>query len=362
MTKDSYLVLLLFLHTSTTHRLSSFAFVITLAGLLAACSVDESWEYVENVPFESVFTVVEQTEISGSPDFPFYSIAGLTRKSDTYEFADPFGHALVQFHITSKSVVTYGEKGEGPGEFGLPLDLFHRDKRIYVLDRTNSRIQILGENGEYQSSFGIQGSIDRIVPSEDGKSFWLAGNIPCGSKRSCILAKYDFDGNRLLTTGTVAENTYVYAWVADVHDELVYVANVKSNTISVFDLSGIFREEILIESPSRIQIDGADNPSNSVSSEVGKMTKLRTEPNTSIITMFVAGNKLFVQRKRFNLPGDQYLLDIFDLTTRRAIVGIEAPHYLVNILANERHIFVSEGDNEYGRVHVIEANLVPAAL
>jgi len=57
---------------------------------------------------------------------------------------------IVKYDADGEYVMEWGELGTGPGQFdlvhGLAVD---RDRRVYVGDRTNNRIQIFTENGEF---------------------------------------------------------------------------------------------------------------------------------------------------------------------------------------------------------------------
>ena len=57
---------------------------------------------------------------------------------------------IVKYNAAGEYVMEWGELGSGPGQFdlvhGVAVD---RDRRVYVGDRTNNRIQIFTENGEF---------------------------------------------------------------------------------------------------------------------------------------------------------------------------------------------------------------------
>jgi DNA-binding beta-propeller fold protein YncE len=57
---------------------------------------------------------------------------------------------VVKFDKDGRFVKTWGTKGSGPGQFDLPhaIDI-DRQRRLYVADRQNGRVQIFDENGTF---------------------------------------------------------------------------------------------------------------------------------------------------------------------------------------------------------------------
>ena len=61
---------------------------------------------------------------------------------------------MVKFDKNGKFLMTWGTKGKGPGQFDLPHSIdIDAQRRVYVADRSNSRIQIFDENGKYLSEW-----------------------------------------------------------------------------------------------------------------------------------------------------------------------------------------------------------------
>ena len=64
---------------------------------------------------------------------------------------DGYWHSrIIKYNAEGEYLMEWGELGDGPGQFdlihGLAVD---RNRRVYVGDRTNNRIQIFTEDGEY---------------------------------------------------------------------------------------------------------------------------------------------------------------------------------------------------------------------
>jgi peptidylamidoglycolate lyase len=78
------------------------------------------------------------TDIALAPDGSFY-------------VSDGYGNSRVaKFSASGQFEFEWGKKGSGPGEFNLPHGItLDRDERVYVADRSNSRVQVFDKNGKF---------------------------------------------------------------------------------------------------------------------------------------------------------------------------------------------------------------------
>ena len=68
--------------------------------------------------------------------------------------ADSEKHLIVMFNaLTGEHIKDIGIRGEANGEFNFPTNLFIRDKRLYITDTGNFRMQALDLDGKYLFSF-----------------------------------------------------------------------------------------------------------------------------------------------------------------------------------------------------------------
>jgi hypothetical protein len=77
---------------------------------------------------------------------------------------------IVKYDAAGEFVSEFGELGSGPGQFdlvhGVAVD---RDRRIYVADRTNNRIQVFTENGEYIEEWpNVTDPVGVFIDENDG--------------------------------------------------------------------------------------------------------------------------------------------------------------------------------------------------
>jgi len=104
------------------------------------------------------------TDIAWLPDGTFFI-------SDGY-----VNTRVVKFDKTGKFLKAWGTPGKGPGQFRLPhaIDI-DKQRRIYVADRSNSRVQIFDEEGKYldewpdiRSPYHIMMTDDQHLAVSDG--------------------------------------------------------------------------------------------------------------------------------------------------------------------------------------------------
>jgi DNA-binding beta-propeller fold protein YncE len=103
---------------------------------------------------------------------------------------------VVRYNGQGEYLSEFGTCGDGPGEFdtvhGLAID---RDHRIYVVDRSNDRIQVFEEDGTFVAEWPDIASPTGIWVDESN-SVWVIG------RTTNRMLKYDTDGHLLYHWGT----------------------------------------------------------------------------------------------------------------------------------------------------------------
>lgn len=88
----------------------------------------------------------------------------------TLYIADSKAHEIVVFDLaTGKRSFTFGQRGEGEGEFNFPTALvFDPEGNLLIVDQMNSRVQLLSDEGEFLDAFGDLGvGFGRFVRPKD---------------------------------------------------------------------------------------------------------------------------------------------------------------------------------------------------
>ena len=95
---------------------------------------------------------------------------------------------IIKYNADGEYVMEWGELGSGPGQFdlvhGVAVD---RDRRVYVGDRTNNRIQVFTENGDFIEEWpDISDPVGVFIDENDG--VWVI------SARLNRILKYSLEG------------------------------------------------------------------------------------------------------------------------------------------------------------------------
>jgi DNA-binding beta-propeller fold protein YncE len=118
----------------------------------------------------------------------------------TFFVSDGYGNTrVVKFDRNGKFLTTWGTRGTGPSQFNTPHSVtIDRNRRVYVSDRANNRIQVFDENGKYLDAFPNIQQPYNIRISEDQYLWVFSGPLD-------KMLKYDLDGHLLYAWGTVAD-------------------------------------------------------------------------------------------------------------------------------------------------------------
>lgn len=101
-------------------------------------------------PSDTGFVAGQTAVQKGGGPFNMVTNVALSKTGELY-VSDGYGNARVhKFSADGEWQFSWGEPGDGPGEFQLPHAIaVSEDGLVYVADRENSRIQIFDAQGEY---------------------------------------------------------------------------------------------------------------------------------------------------------------------------------------------------------------------
>ncbi len=138
---------------------------------------------------------------------------------------------VVKFNEDGEYLLEWGSSGTGPGQFNLVHSVkVDADRRVYVADRRNGRIQIFDENGEFLDMWDGMAQPSHIVVAQD-QTIWMSD--PTLNR----LVQFNSDGQRLTYWG--AAGSFPGAFNNPHHfdsdqDGNLYVADVNNYRVQKF--------------------------------------------------------------------------------------------------------------------------------
>jgi DNA-binding beta-propeller fold protein YncE len=110
---------------------------------------------------------------------------------------DGYRNARVhRFAGDGRLVASWGEPGQGPGQFHLPHSIaFDDGGRVYVADRSNRRIQIFSPEGQFLGQWNGMGGPNDITRGKDG-NYYIAEQE--GDGRPAYVCVRDGEGKVLV--------------------------------------------------------------------------------------------------------------------------------------------------------------------
>jgi sugar lactone lactonase YvrE len=127
--------------------------------------------------------------------------------------SDGYGNARIhRFSATGELIQSWGEPGNGPGQFNLPHSVWvHTDGRVFVCDRENDRVQIFSPDGELLTMWtDLTRPGDLLIDQNDhvfvGEMAWIPDETyldgrPVTESRPAQMSVRDLEGNLLTHWG-----------------------------------------------------------------------------------------------------------------------------------------------------------------
>lgn len=111
------------------------------------------------------------------------------------------GHEVVAFDRSGVERLRFGGRGNAPGTFNFPTDLWIDDGRLYVTDALNSRIQVFSLEGRLITSFGHAGDTAGSFAKPKGVATDSEGHIYVCDALFDAVQIFSPDGRLLLAFG-----------------------------------------------------------------------------------------------------------------------------------------------------------------
>lgn len=148
---------------------------------------------------------------------------------------------------TAEFVLEWGEQGEAPGQFDIPIDIaINSADEIYITDHYNGRIQKFDANGKPLAAFSVAPNPGGIAIAANGDlyitHFAAAARSQKPGAEDCVTV-HTPDGQEKFRWGKHGKGDGEFdcpGGIALSSDERVYVADQTNHRVQVFDPTGKF--------------------------------------------------------------------------------------------------------------------------
>lgn len=155
---------------------------------------------------------------------------------------DTAEHEIKVFDDDGRLLKRLGRRGEGDGEFNFPTHLAFSRGELYVTDTMNSRIQVLGKEGEVLAlRFGKLGITVGNLVRPKGVAVDNEGNIYVVESLNDHLLAFNLKGELLLAIGGNGRGPGRFELPAGVwvdKNNRVYVADSSNSRVAIFQFLG----------------------------------------------------------------------------------------------------------------------------
>jgi hypothetical protein len=149
------------------------------------------------------------------------------------------GRRVVSFDNLGNPVASFGKRGNGPGEYVLPIDLCVTQDFVYILDSPQRKLLRYNKTGEFIDSKEVPFRCNGFVPLNNGNFlFNISANVLDNNSQICLT---DSTLTPLKFSLQYPEG-YVDSWFTNnsfriTDSEIVYYSS-PCDTIYTFDLNG----------------------------------------------------------------------------------------------------------------------------
>ena len=182
--------------------------------------------------------------VAGSDPGQFSSLCGVAVDGDGNILVVDGGKHIQKFTPDGQFIRVVGTKGGKPLQFNDPvgIGIYRRNKKIYVCDNGNSRIQILNHDLTFSSSVGSHGSGDGKFSGVWGVAFDSTGNVYIADYGNSRVQAFTAEGQFLKKFGKDGKGNGELRWpisIAIDSDDIVYVVDY-NHRVSMFTCQGQF--------------------------------------------------------------------------------------------------------------------------
>ena len=255
-----------------------------------------------------------------------------------------------KFNNKGELQLTFGRKGQGPGEFAAPFDFAIFQSHLYVTDVIQKKIHIFSDNGKYIRSFKIRDG--RKIHVVDKHTILLAAPWSDNGKDFFCIHQYvdeKLTNSFFPLSNIVKENKLIYDSVFFDMDENKNIYCIQGMDYNVFKYNS---SNVLIKNFAT-KNDYYISPPSTPFSDFYSRPKLSNwiKSWTHISDIMVFRNLILVNLN--DSASETYFIDIYGPEGEFQVGGLETKYRLINANSNGFLYFIddsliqSTGDGDY---------------
>ena len=311
---------------------------------------------------EPLFTLKEELSIGGADDREEYLFVEMSRiaidDDDNIYILDRRGAHVKVFDSSGTYIRTIGRKGQGPGEFQNPIEMFiTHDNEMVVEDFANRRLSFYALDGEHlkDQSFGDK-LLGKIAVDPEGSFYAMTTEYYVPTENGIrigqyLIKKFDDHLNFLYTldSSNVPEQMdhfmYYFMLLFDINkDGNIIVGNGRDYILDIFDAGGGLIRKIEKEyNPVEVTQEAVEEQKENMLFQL--KTKIPTHHSAYRSFRWSEDNRIYVWTWDKPADGSKYVYDVFDSEGR--YISKMSLSIKPWILRNEKLYTLDEDDNGF---------------
>ena len=235
-------------------KLIKTGIILSVAATIAGCQtrkgsdLTKSPTFQEVTDFGEIFEEIEEFVLTSPEDAPLGTILDAdVDRAGNLVLVD-FDHKNIKKYDQKGNLLrVFGQRGRGPGEFALPIDLcVDLEGKIYVTDLKSARTNVFDAQGYLLQSFMMfEGYSPRKIEVDSKGQIYIGGSKFLTKNEAILIHKYAPDGRYIKSFYPMNEKTAkMFLWFAagvlfDIdEDNHLYCAQPVAYEISKYDSEG----------------------------------------------------------------------------------------------------------------------------
>jgi hypothetical protein len=173
---------------------------------------------------------------------PGSRLCGMAWLKNRLYCADAANHLVRCFDTSGKQMLSFGQRGNGSGDFNFPIDVAVAKDHLYVLDALNFRVQVFDASGRFILAFGHNGTGSGNFSKPKAIAVNNLGHVFVSDVSFDNVQVFGSEGNFLYVVGQRGSGQgqfWMPSGISFGSDFEVFVADTYNHRLQQFEIKGI---------------------------------------------------------------------------------------------------------------------------